>query len=477
MTTLMATAFAAVVAARLRSLPTAVVISLAMGVVTDVVQKYLPSDSTFTAAVVPSIPFAFILLFLLYYLIRGGAIGREATAGGTLDAAIRPQGGEVPATAAPAVRSPSAHGARTAGGGQIGQIGRRRPALPLPMIPLAVVAVLPALTSGYWLGLVASGLALAIVLLSFSLVIGDGGMLWLCQITFAGGGAITAAQLAAHAGFPPLLAAVAAGVVMAPIGVLLGALTIRLGDLYVALVTLSFGLLVETLIFTRSRFYQFGAGVDIGRPGFAENDRAFAYLALATFLIIGLVIVNLRRSTTGLGVSAVRWSEPAARTLGLSVVGLKVLLSGFAAFVAGLGGALMAIFARIAVPDSYTVFGGLIWIAVLVTIGSRSIVAAAVAGLSFTLLPGVIATYLPTAWGNAPGVLFGLGALSVALHPEGVITAAAEQLRQLIPRPPRPSPPGTGGGSDVGSGAAAGACAGVSTAGLTAVAGPERSER
>jgi len=66
------------------------------------------------------------------------------------------------------------------------------------VLPLVVIVLLPAMFSGYWLGLVARGLALAIVLLSFSLVTGDGGMLWLCQITFAGGGALIAAELSSN---------------------------------------------------------------------------------------------------------------------------------------------------------------------------------------------------------------------------------------------------------------------------------------
>ncbi|HXW34780.1 MAG TPA: branched-chain amino acid ABC transporter permease, partial [Acidimicrobiales bacterium] len=65
MTALMAAAFAAVVAARLRSLTGAVVISLLMGVVTDVVQKYLPVNSSLTPAIITSIPFGFILVFLI----------------------------------------------------------------------------------------------------------------------------------------------------------------------------------------------------------------------------------------------------------------------------------------------------------------------------------------------------------------------------------------------------------------------------
>ena len=40
--------------------------------------------------------------------------------------------------------------------------------------------------------------------LSWTLVTGEGGMLWLCQITFAGVGALTTAQLANHYGWPVL---------------------------------------------------------------------------------------------------------------------------------------------------------------------------------------------------------------------------------------------------------------------------------
>src|SRR5438132_12659568 len=103
-------------------------------------------------------------------------------------------------------------------------------------------------------------------------------MLWLCQITFAGIGAITTAQLATEHGRPFLAAAVAGGVFAAVAGVIIGLLTLRLGNLYVALVTLTFGLLMERLFFQLDTFYNDGAGVALARPGFASTDRGFAYL-------------------------------------------------------------------------------------------------------------------------------------------------------------------------------------------------------
>ncbi|SHN16755.1 ABC transporter permease subunit [Cryptosporangium aurantiacum] len=430
MTLLMAIAFAAVVAARLRSLPIAVLAALTLGVVTDVIQMWLPADSTVTAAIVAGVPFAFMTAFLLYFLARGGAVGQEVAAGGALDRAIR-----VDATDGP----PSTAGT-----------GHRPMAQSLLVSAIVVLLVLlPALTTGYWLGLVAQSCALAVAFLSITLVTGEGGMIWLCQIGFAGAAAILAAQLATAAGMDPLLAVLVAAAVMAPVGVLVGALTIRLGELYVALVTLSLGLLAQTQVFTRDRFYQYGAGVTLERPAFLAQDRTFAYLAIAVFAVVAFLTINLRRSTTGLAISAVRWSEPAARTLGLDVLRTKSVLAGFAAFVAGLGGGLLALYNQAAVPDNFETFTGLVWVAVLVTVGARSVLAAAGAALLFAVLPGVVATYLPTHWGSLPPLLFGLGALGVAIHPEGVVVAQGRQLVGLFSRrrpdepDPQPSAPAT----------------------------------
>ena len=57
-------------------------------------------------------------------------------------------------------------------------------------------------------------------------------------------------------------------------------------------------------------------------------------------VLLGLVVVNLRRSVTGRQMLAVRSNERAAAAVGISVSGTKMLAFGLAAFVAGLGGAL-----------------------------------------------------------------------------------------------------------------------------------------
>ncbi len=412
-TLLMVAAFAAVIAAKLRNLPVAVLVGLGMGIAGALVQYWLPPSSSFTAAVLPSIPFVVTAIFLIYFMIRSGGIDEAAGVGGALDRAITPQGeAQVAASTSdePASRALS-----------------WRP----PVIGFALVCLLPLILHGFWVGLVGQGVCFGIIYLSFTLVTGEGGMIWLCQSTWAGAGGMTMAILAVDHGWPVMAAVVAGGLVAMPFGVLIGVLTIRLGNLYVALVTLTFGLLVENLVFSRQIFQNSGIGINVSPPTFASGAKVFAWLALAVFAVIALLIVNLRRSTTGLALNAVRWSEPGAKTLGISVLQMKLIVSGFAAFVAGIGGAMLALSLGAALSANYATLIGVVWLATVVTLGIRSNVAALFAGLSSTLLAGVALVYLPKAWGNVPPILFGLGAIAVAKFPDGTLAMQARQIRSL----------------------------------------------
>ncbi len=254
-TLLTAAAFAAVIAARLRSLPVAVIVALLMGVASSLVQYYLPTDSKFTAAVIPSIPFVFIVISLIVNIARLGRVNEEEGVGGALDRAITPHGGSrLAASASVDVGEPFA-----------------RLNFAFPIFVFAVVCVVGLILKPFWLGQLGIAATLAIVFLSFTLVTGEGGMLWLCEIAFAGVGALGSAWFANEWGVPILLAIVMGGVVAGAIGLIIGLLTIRLGNLYIALVTLTFGLLMERLVFTLDTFAQNGAGRVVLRPDFAAH--------------------------------------------------------------------------------------------------------------------------------------------------------------------------------------------------------------
>ncbi|MGH8995166.1 MAG: ABC transporter permease [Acidimicrobiales bacterium] len=419
-TLLIAAAFAAVIAAKMRSLPIAVGAGLLMGIVTSLFQRYLPSNSTWTTAIIDAVPFMLIALVLVYNLIRQGRIGDLEGWGGALDRAIAPQGeSRLAGSTTNVVETAS-----------LNVFGRY--AGPIALVVLA--GALPLIVQGYWVGLMAQGFAYAVIFLSWTIVTGEGGMLWLCQITFAGVGALTTAQLANHAGWPVLAAVVVGGLVAMVIGAVVGLLSIRLGDLYVALVTLAFGLLMENLVFTLPTFVNQGLGLTLNRPGFASSDLRFTYLCLVVFVIVALFVVNFRRSTTGLALNAARWSEAGARTSGISVVQMKVIAGSLAAFIAGIGGGLLALSQTSFQPSEFATFGGAVWLAILVTTGVRSNAAALVAGISFAMLPALTQAYLPTWTANVLPVLFGLGAVSAAKYPDGTLAEQSRQLRRLVLR-------------------------------------------
>jgi len=415
-TLLIAAAFAAVIAARLRSLPVAVIIGLLMGIVGSLVQYFLPPDSEVTANIVPAIPFAFVVVSLIVNILRSGRVNEEEGVGGALDRAITPNGGSRLAASADSENL------------------YPRLNFTFPVVIFALICLLPLIFAPYWTSLMTTAVALAVVFLSYTLVTGEGGMLWLCQITFAGVGALASAQFATENGWPIIPAILMGGLIAGLIGVVIGLLTIRLGNLYIALVTLTFGLLMERLVFNLQTFANFGAGVAVARPEFANTDKGFIYFALAVFAIFAILTVNLRRSTTGLALNAVRWSENASRTMGLSVITMKMLVSGLAAFVAGVGGGLYALSFKQAIPLDYATILGLVWLAVLVTFGVRSNIAALLAGLLFTFSPAFIQTVLKldAPWSDLPVLLFGLGAIALAQNPEGTVHQWAMGLQGLL---------------------------------------------
>jgi branched-chain amino acid transport system permease protein len=470
-TLLLVVSFAAAVVGRLRSLPLAFAGALLIGLLQGLSEKYTSdwfADSTSTFADTlktgfkPSIPFIVMLVFLLAYQ----GLGREQF---EVDLRTGPAEDEI----APAARLT---GWRAA-------IGPLAIALALFSVPLWL--------NDFWVGVLSQGVALAVLFLTFTVVIGEGGMLSLAQVALAGIGAFTAAKLATESEWPVWLALIAGALVCVPIGLLVAALSLRLGDLYLALATLAFSQLVTYLVFQRSDFDNFNSGVEIARPeffGIDFNDRVNFYLLLAlVFCIAAVVVVNLRKSTTGMVLTAMRSSETAAATTGISVVRSKLIAFGVSAFIAGLGGGLYAVSFGRATVLSFSVLVGIVWLAIVVTWGIRSVLGALMAAilyvvvspptnkLSFILviivvfvmmgmtarLVGSRAIYTPrgavltvllyaagiaaivlllpidvkdeidlgTAWDYIPTLLFGLGAVFLARQPRGVLFDVMNRIR------------------------------------------------
>ena len=147
--------------------------------------------------------------------------------------------------------------------------------------------------------------------------------------------------------------------------------------------------MIEQVVWQRPEYDNFGAGLKIARPfGLQITDRVEMYVIVAVvFAVVGLLIVNMKRATSGLVFAAIRSSEPASTTSGISIVRAKLVLFGISAFVAGLGGALYATVVGSATPTSFNALVGIVWLAIVVTWGVRSVIGALLAGMIYAIAP------------------------------------------------------------------------------------------
>ena len=151
----------------------------------------------------------------------------------------------------------------------------------------------------------AQGVALAIIFLSYTLVTGEGGMISLCQITLAGIGAFAARPVGGpKPGSRRGRALLVGALIAVPFGFLVALPSLRIGDLYLALLTLGFALLIEQFVWIRSEYDNFGAGLPVPRPfGLGITDRIEMYTVVAViFAVVALLIVELETRDGGSGV-------------------------------------------------------------------------------------------------------------------------------------------------------------------------------
>ena len=239
----------------------------------------------------------------------------------------------------------------------------------------------------FWLGLWITGLAFALVFMSWVLLTGLGGMVSLAQAAFVTMAAMTAGLILDKTGLPFIPALIVGTVIAGVLGVIVALPALRLGGLPLALATLALAFMSERVLFEWSWFKngQGTKGWDIPRPQLGPFDfqdaKSLAVLLVILVLAAGWLVRNLQRSVTGRAIIAVRNSEPAAATSGHSIVRTKLAVFALSALLAGFGGVFFATFVGNVTPFTATTQNGLFWLAVVILVGIRRPGAAVMAGI------------------------------------------------------------------------------------------------
>jgi len=409
-TDLLVAAIAAAALGSLTSLPLAFWGGIGLGVVQELLGGYLPSGTVLSSGLRPALPFI-VLLGLLLALpgLRERWFHTDPLAG---------------------CDPPPPPIAATIGGYGLQGLMRVGGWVVLAVFFVSCLTWMPA----NWTFTLTQGLAFSIVFLSIVLLTGMSGQISLCQASFAGIGAFTCAQLATHFGISVLLGILAGGAVAALVGVVVALPALRLGGLALALATLAFGLLADNIGFQYSWSGNGVSGVSIPRPQLGSlsfaSGKAFFVLAFVALIACAGVVFAIRRGTTGRELAAMRGSELAAASIGVNLAKLKISVFAVAAALAGVGGALYGSLQGTVSPNDFNSLLSLVFMVVVVTTGVYSVEGAIEAGMAYVILYQVL-DYLPSQWRNLFPILFGLGAVTYALHPEGIVEW---QKRRVIER-------------------------------------------
>ncbi|WP_405815862.1 MULTISPECIES: ABC transporter permease subunit [unclassified Streptomyces] len=323
----------------------------------------------------------------------------------------------------------------------------------------ALCVALYTVTTPFWSGLLAQGLAIALVFMSFTVVTGLGAMVSLAQGTFVTGAALVAGLLMSRGW--PFVAALAVGTCAAALlGALVALPALRLGGRSLALATLALAFLADQVLFQLRWLRNGDAGWPVPRPVIGpvdlSDDRALGVALVVLVALVAAALTALRNSPSGRAMLAVRSAPAAAVASGVSVLRTKLLLFTLSAGLAGFGGVLYASYNTRITATDFTAMTGLVWLAVVVAAGVRRPQYAVVAGLVFAVAPRVLADYV-TESAHLPVILFGLAGLALANDPDGYCAAVPVRLarkraaasRGCTPDPsgaPPPDPRGSNAG-------------------------------
>lgn len=304
----------------------------------------------------------------------------------------------------------------------------------------AVLVVVPLTASNeYELRLFMLFLIYAVIALGLNILVGLTGLVSLGQAGLFALGAYTGAVLATRLGFDLISASLAAIVIASLFGALLAYPTVRVRGVYLAVITIAFGLIVENVAIE----WQALTGGPMGITGIPKPSAfgipltGFRYYAvLATILFAATIVThNLKRSKYGRAMLAVSQSETAARSVGLNATGVRTLAFVIAAATAGLAGALYAFLNSYISPDIFTFSDSIRFLLMVILGGAGTTTGALIGAFVLTYLP----EYLQQLqyWQKfAYGLLL---ALVMFVLPLGIVGTAVELFRRF--RPVRPEQP------------------------------------
>jgi branched-chain amino acid transport system permease protein len=237
------------------------------------------------------------------------------------------------------------------------------------------------------------------------------------------------------------------------VGLIVGLPALRIRGLYLAMVTLAFGVAFPEVV-ARLEFLTGGPeGLTIRRKmlqppawsGFSLGQKGqwLFWVAVAMLLLVMLIVHNVVRSRYGLALIAARDNEIAASSSGINLAAVKTGAFGLSGALTGIGGSLFAIYlGSLVANDSFTLLNAIALLTGLIIGGEATRFGPIIGGLAVVYIPYYTSNL---GQGQSAAVLFGAALIVlVFIAPEGLTGGLFRLVRRVlvvVPATRQPKPP------------------------------------
>jgi branched-chain amino acid transport system permease protein len=244
----------------------------------------------------------------------------------------------------------------------------------IALAAFVILALLPALTSSkFLLDFVIRCAAYGLFATSLNLLVGYTGLTSFGHGMFFGLGAYGYGLMMQKTGVPIPVAFVATLLITLVVAGVIGAICVRLKEIYFAFVTLAFQMLIHSTILSWVSFTGGDQGLRGGIPrppflGIDLSNHLHLYIFSCALLVIGLLLMRqIAQSPFGYTLRMIRDNATRASFVGIDVYRAKLIIFVLAALFASVGGMIMALFVSGAYPEFayWTISGEAIFINML----------------------------------------------------------------------------------------------------------------
>lgn len=269
---------------------------------------------------------------------------------------------------------------------------------------------------------------------SYDLMLGYGGIVSFAHTMFFGMGAYGVALASIHMGrgFDALLAGTAAGAVAAALlAFVIGLFSLRVRAIFFAMITLAVASAVAVLVSQMSGLTGGEDGLNYKIPRALTSaakyadDKVFGvringkllnyYLVFTCSLVLFLLLLRMVNSPFGRVLQAIRENDFRAEAIGYRVVTYRTAATCLSAIVAALAGSLFAIWLRYVGPDTTLSFEIMVDILLMVVIGGMGTMYGAVIGATLFI---IAQSYLQNLLAVAEEALTGVPVLPLVFNPD-----------------------------------------------------------